>query len=63
MSTRTVGVVSARLSNSSTMPPLSATNTCPFGAKRTAVGVFRPLQTAEEVKPAGRIGFATAAAS
>jgi len=42
-----VGVVSVTLSNSRILPPFCATKMRPSGAKRTAVGRLRPLQTIE----------------
>src|SRR2546423_6587604 len=56
-----VGVVSVRLSNSSTFPPFWATKMRPSGAKRIAVGKDRLLQTIESWKPVGSVAAAVEA--
>src|SRR5919204_4907505 len=56
-----VGVGSVRLSNSSTLPPFWATKMRPSGAKRTAVGKVRLLQTIESWNPVGRVAAAAEA--
>src|ERR687885_1406650 len=56
-----VGVVSVRLSNSSTLPPFWAMKMRPSGAKRIAVGNDRLLQTIESWKPVGSVAAAAVA--
>ena len=47
-------MVSARPLNTLISPLFSATNTRPSGEKRTAVGIFSPLNTVVSVKPCGK---------
>ncbi len=52
---KVVGVASFRLSNTLMIPLFSATKTRPSAAKRTAVGLVRPLKTTASWKPAGTV--------
>jgi hypothetical protein len=49
----TVGVVSARLSNTFNVPFFSATKTRPSGENRTEVGLLSPEKTTLSEKPLG----------
>jgi hypothetical protein len=61
-SAKVVGVVSVRESNTLMTPRFSATNTRPSGEKRTTVGFWRPLNTTDSWKPAGRVAALAAGA-